>query len=163
MTAFVVREAMPEDAPALSVLLNAIIRAGGTTALEAELSAAELESWFINGPYARACLVAVAGEERLGFQQLSTYYPLPPAWVDIGTFARRTDPVRGVGRALFAVTRARAAALGFRVINAQVRADNAPGRAYYTRMGFRPWRTEPAVPLNDGRLVDRISHRFDLA
>lgn len=162
MSAFLVRDAEPGDAPALSLLLNAIIRAGGTTALETELSAAEFESWFINGPYARACIVAVAGEERLGFQQLSTYYPLPPGWVDIGTYARREDPVRGVGRALFAATRARAAALGFQVINAMIRADNVPGLAYYTRMGFRPYRTDPAVPLSDGRPVDRIHHRFDL-
>ena len=160
---FVVRDARADDAPALSAVLNAIIRAGGTTALEQELSAEQFDDWFISGVYVRSCQVAVAGDVRLGFQQLSNFYPLPEGWVDIGTFSRRENPVRGVGAALFAATRARAMALGYATINATIRADNVPGLAYYARMGFRDYRVDPAVPLGDGRLVDRINRRFDLA
>jgi L-amino acid N-acyltransferase YncA len=159
---FEVRDARPSDASGLCAILNAIIRAGGTTALEQELSVAEFDDWFISGPYVRACQVAVAGEQRLGFQQLSNFYPLPNGWVDIGTFTKREHPVPGVGTALFAKTRQRAIALGYDVINATIRADNVPGLAYYAKMGFRDHRVDAAVPLADGRAVDRINRRFDL-
>lgn len=162
MTAFDVREARSSDAPGLCAILNAIIHAGGTTALEQELTVDQFDDWFISGAYVRACHVAVAGEVRLGFQQLSNFYPLPAGWVDIGTFTRREHPVPGVGTALFAMTRQRAVALGYQVINATIRADNVPGLAYYAKMGFRDHRVDAAVPLSDGRLVDRINRRFDL-
>lgn len=162
MSGFAVRDARRDDAAGLCAVLNVIIRAGGTTALQDQLSVPQFDDWFISGRYVRACQVAVAGEERLGFQQLSNFYPLPQGWVDIGTFTRRENPVRGVGAALFAATRARATALGYQVINATIRADNAPGLAYYARMGFRDYRVDAGIPLADGRPVDRINRRFDL-
>ena len=163
MSGFVVRDAGAEDAPALCAVLNDIVRAGGTTARLQPMTVAEFADWYVSGGHVPSCQVAVAGNERLGFQGLSTFHPLPEGWVDIGTFSRRENPVRGVGAALFAATRARAVALGYATINATIRADNVPGLAYYARMGFRDYRVDPAVPLGDGRLVDRINRRFDLA
>ena len=162
MSGFAVRDARPDDAAGLCALLNDIVRKGGTTARLEPMSVAAFDDWYISGAHVPACQVAVAGEERLGFQGLSTFYPLPGGWVDIGTFTRRDNPVRGVGAALFAATKLRAAALGFRVINATIRADNVPGLAYYARMGFRDYRVDAGVPLADGRPVDRINRRFDL-
>jgi L-amino acid N-acyltransferase YncA len=162
MTGFIVRDARADDAPGLCDLLNAIVRAGGTTARMAEMTVPEFEDWYISGAHVPCCQVAIAGEVRLGFQGLSTFYPFPPGWADIGTFTRRDDPVRGVGTALFAATRARAAMLGFTVINATIRADNVPGLAYYAKLGFRDYKVDTGVPLADGRLVDRVSRRFDL-
>jgi L-amino acid N-acyltransferase YncA len=162
MTGFVVRDARADDAPGLCDLLNAIVRAGGTTARLTEMTVPEFEDWYISGAHVPCCQVAVAGEVRLGFQGLSTFYPLPPGWADIGTFTRRDNPVRGIGAALFAATRARATVLGFSVINATIRADNVPGLAYYAKLGFRDYRVDAKVPLEDGRLVDRVNRRFDL-
>lgn len=106
--------------------------------------------------------MAIGGEVRLGFQGVSVDDRLPAGWVDIGTFTQQGSAMRGVGTALFVATRARAADLGFTAINATIRADNVPGLAYYAKMGFRDYKLDRAVPLTDGRLVDRISRRFDL-
>ena len=107
--------------------------------------------------------MAVAGDLRQGFQGVSINQSLPMGWVDIGTFTLQDRAVRGVGTALFAATRAAVSALGFSVINATIRADNVPGLAYYAKMGFRDYKVDRDVPLTDGRLVDRINRRFDLA
>jgi L-amino acid N-acyltransferase YncA len=162
MTGFTVRDARAEDAPGLCDLLNAIVRAGGTTARLTEMTVPEFEDWYISGAHVPWCLVAVAAEVRLGFQGLSVHKLLPAGWVDIGTFTQQGSAVRGVGTALFTATRIRAAALGFSVINATIRADNAPGLAYYAKMGFRDYKVDRSVPLADGRMVDRVNRRFDL-
>ncbi len=49
------------------------------------------------------------------------------------------------------------------MIDATIRADNASGLAYYKAMGFTDWDVLRDVPLSDGRVVDRIRKRFDLA
>jgi hypothetical protein len=51
---------------------------------------------------------------------------------------------------------------GFLEINAQIRADNLPGMAYYAAMGFAPFDMVKAVPLKDGTPVDRMIKRYDL-
>jgi hypothetical protein len=47
-------------------------------------------------------------------------------------------------------------------IIATIRADNAPGLAYYARMGFREVSRDPDWALQDGRVVGRVNRRFDL-
>lgn len=160
-----VRPIEGRDIPDLLALLNAIVDAGGTTAIETRLTEAAFADWFVTGPEVLTAFTALEpGTERpCGFQVLSSHGAPAPGWGDIGTFARRERPVPGVGRALFAATRAGAAALGLVAINAQIRADNAGGLAYYDRMGFRTWRVLPAVPLADGTPVDRVCKRFDLS
>ena len=120
------------------------------------------EDWYISGGHVIGCQVAAQGQVLLGFQGLARHGELPTDWCDIGTFARRENPVRGVGAALFAATSAQASLLGFRVINATIRADNVPGLAYYAKMGFLDYKVASDVALADGRLVDRINKRFDL-
>lgn len=42
--------------------------------------------------------------------------------------------------------------LGFTVINATIRADNVPGLAYYTKMGFREYKVDADVHLARGQV-----------
>jgi L-amino acid N-acyltransferase YncA len=155
-----IRKAVPPDAAELAALLNDIIRAGGTTAIETELTPAEFDDWFISGQYALACHVAEADGLLYGFQSLSRYGNPPPGWADIATFARIAPKKPGVGRALFAATRAAAEGLGIRLINATIRADNVSGLGYYGKMGFEDYDRVVGVPLSDGTLVDRVKRRF---
>lgn len=155
-----IRTAMPADAEELSSLLNEIIRAGGTTALETPLSVGEFTEWFISGEFTLACHVAELGGALVGFQSLSIYGGLPPGTADIATFARMNPKVKGVGSALFPATRAAAEKLGLDFINATIRADNVGGLAYYGRMGFESYDRQIQVPLLDGTPVDRIKKRF---
>ncbi|MGF1446517.1 MAG: GNAT family N-acetyltransferase [Pikeienuella sp.] len=158
-----IRDAEPADIPRLAALLNEIIRQGGTTAMETELTDADFAAQFLHNPGHLTCLTAVGpGDAPAGFQASARHPALPPGWADIATFARRTDPVRGVGRALFAATCDRLRGLGVTAVNATIRADNALGLAYYARMGFEAYSVAHRVPLADGTPVDRISKRFAL-
>jgi ribosomal protein S18 acetylase RimI-like enzyme len=67
-----------------------------------------------------------------------------------------------VGSALFAATRERARSLGLTAINATIRADNVGGLAFYQKIGFLDHSVTRAIPLKDGRPVDRVNKRFRL-
>ena len=97
-----------------------------------------------------------------GFQTLGREDGLPDDVGDIGTFARIDGKQRGVGSALFAATCERARELGLSAINATIRADNRGGLTFYGKQGFRDHSVTPAVPLKDGRPVDRVNKRFGL-
>lgn len=162
MSAIRIRFGRPSDAGELTDLLNAIIARGGTTALEESLTPATFADWFLTGRHALICMVAEDAGCLLGFQSLSDYDPLPQGWADIGTFTRQHPHRPGVGRALFAATRAAARARGIVTLNATIRADNTGGLAFYRKLGFRLYDTSPDQPLRDGTLVDRLHHRLDL-
>ena len=157
-----IRPAVAADAEAMGVLLNEIIRIGGTTAITTELSADEMREWFISGANVVSCFVAIdAGGEILGFQSLSRYGDLQEGWGDIATFASRSRQKSGVGGALFAHTRAAAAQYGFTTINASIRVDNTGGLAYYGKMGFVTYRVEDGDPRLQGRTFNRVHKRYD--
>jgi L-amino acid N-acyltransferase YncA len=155
-----VRKAASADADELSELLNDIIRAGGTTAIETPLSAAEFADWFITGEFPLACHVAESDGALVGFQSLSVFGDPPKGTADIATFARMNPKTKGAGSALFPATRSTAEALGLELINATIRADNVSGLAYYEKMGFETYDRLIQVPLLDGTPVDRIKKRF---
>ena len=163
MNAFTVRPVTSEDAPALAALLNAVIRAGGTTALEDEFTPEALDATYLTGPTVHCCHVAEdANGALVAFQTLGRKAGLPDDIGDIATFADIARKQSGAGTALFAATTARARALGLGAINATIRADNAGGIAFYTKQGFADHGVTPAVPLKDGTPVDRVHKRFAL-
>ena len=148
----------------MRVLLNEIIRVGGTTAFTNELAHEEMREWFISGEAVVCCLVAVDSNGVIaGFQSLSTYGSLPAGWVDIATFTSRSCHKSGVGSALFVRTREAAATLGFSAINASIRVDNVGGLAYFSRMGFETYLNEAGDPQAHGRTFNRVHKRFDVA
>jgi L-amino acid N-acyltransferase YncA len=161
----IIRPAQPDDVPALCALLNAIVRIGGTTAIETPLSEAEFDDYFLSGKSCLGCLVAedASTGELLGFQALERHPELPADWADIATFARIDAKTSGIGSKLFAATKARARDLRVIAINATIRGDNRGGLAFYSKMGFVDYKVTPQVPLLDGTKVDRISKRYLLA
>ena len=162
-TTLAVRPVAALDAPGLAELLNAVIAAGGTTALETPFTAQTLAETYLTGPKVHCCFVAEDDDGRvLGFQTLGRYPGLPEDVGDIGTFARIGGTRRGIGSALFADTRARATELGLSAINATIRADNTGGLAFYSRLGFSDHALTTGVPLQDGTPVDRVHKRFVL-
>jgi L-amino acid N-acyltransferase YncA len=160
----VVRPAEAADAEPLTELINAIIARGGTTALEEPYTPGKLNWIYLTGPDVICCFVALRAEtgEILGFQTLGRYPGLEAGLGDIGTFACIGGQQKGVGTALFAATRERAAALGLAEINATIRADNTGGLRFYSRMGFVDHHVDKDVPLKSGAPVDRVSKRFAL-
>lgn len=159
----IVRPATAADAPALTDLINEIIAIGGTTAHETPFTPEVFAEHYICGPGAICChLAAEAAGAALGFQSLDLYPGLGAGWADIGTFVRPAARGTGAGPALFAATCAAARARGIATLNATIRADNALGLAYYSRMGFQDYGRDPDYRLKDGRRVGRISKRYDL-
>ena len=153
-------------APACALLAR-IVEAGGTTAIETAPDVAEFARWYFTGDDLICCHVALDGPmggagQVAGFQWLGRHPGLPPDCADIATFTRRDAPLRGAGRALFAVSCTFARDAGWRQINATIRADNVPGLGYYSAMGFVDHAVMPARPLRDGTPVDRISKRLSL-
>lgn len=164
MSDYVIRPVTSADARALAELLNTIIVAGGTTALEREFTAESLDQTYLTGPEVHCCHVAEDAHDGTltAFQTLGRYPGLPEDVGDIGTFARIEGRQRGAGSALFAATRAVAQALGHSAINATIRADNAGGLAFYTKLGFADHGVTPGLILADGMSVDRVHKRFNL-
>lgn len=101
-------------------------------------------------------------ERVVGFQWISPHAKLPPEAVDIATFVMLGHAGLGIGSALFSATEKAAKSLGYRWINATIRADNTGGLTYYQSRGFRDWAFEEDVQLDSGLVVDKISKRFDL-
>ena len=152
----------PGDTATAFELLNDIIRAGGTTALETELDEARFAQYYM-GEDLIACHVVLDAASRVaGFQWIGVNPKLPESCADIATFTRRTNSMRGAGRALIGPTAKYAKDAGFSQINATVRADNVSGLGYYSGIGFVDHSVRRAVPIADGTCIDRISKRLIL-
>lgn len=155
-----VRPAMGLDAAAMARLLNEIIAAGGTTALTLPVTPDEITGW-TRAPKS-AWHVAEQGGAIVGFQWIEPWEPLPPEAANIATFVKAGQTGLGIGSALFDATAPAARALGYRWINANIRADNVGGLAYYQSRGFRIWKRVEGVRLENGLVVDKVWKRYDL-
>ena len=157
-----IRPAERADTSQMTALLNEIIAIGGTTAIEDPIGEDDLANWYL-GPGAWCCHVAIdSAGDVAGYQALERTDAYGPGIGEISTFARQTHVVKGTGTALFAATTSAARAAGLATINAKIRADNVPGLAYYSKMGFLDHSVIPGVPLSDGTPVDRFLKRYQL-
>ena len=158
----IVRPAEGSDAAQMCAILNEIVEIGGTTAQEDVVSLAVFHAQVFENENLVSCFVAEQDGVVLGYQKLGRRDDLPEYCGDIATFARASNKVKGVGRALFARTVEAARGAGFAQINAHIRSDNVPGMAYYAAIGFMPFDVRKGVPLKDGTPVDRMLKRYDL-
>ena len=158
----IVRAADLGDVAAMMAIHAAIIAAGGTTSYLVPFDIAGFVANYMAAPLSICCHVAVGAQRVIGFQALGTWPGLPDGWADIGTFVQPGLQRTGVGGPLFAATSAAAHLAGIAVINAAIRADNAPGLGYYTKRGFVEYANQPGYALADGRVVGRVLMRFDL-
>ena len=153
-----VRPATPEDAEGMVAVLNAVIAAGGTTAHEKPKTAASVRAEYIDGPDVLSSVVAEYGGRIVGWQSVGMWL----GEEHIGTFVAPGLQAKGTGRGLFDLTLAVLFKRGVRQIYAAIRADNAPGLAYYRRIGFYDIGTDRDYALSDGRKVGRVFRRYDL-
>ncbi len=157
MTNLTVRPMEEGDIPALLEMFNAIVEAGGTTAHEEPFSHADFHAHYFKDP-AFTYTVLTEGKP-IGFQAV---FETEPGLYSVGSFTDQQNPVRGAGAALFEATKAACAAAGGHTIIAKIRADNVPGLAYYTKMGFTDTDRILGVPLNDGTPMDRVVKSLSL-
>ena len=162
-----IRPARLDDAQAMCDLLNPIIADGTTTAHRTPFDRDRMIGHYIAPPRLASCVTAWESEGLLGFQTLEWPDPgwdewgsVPMDWGLIASFVAEGAQGRGVGQALFAATLEAARKTAMVAIDATIRADNVPGLAYYSRLGFLDYDRVIGVPLSDGTAVDRIRKRY---
>ncbi len=135
-----IRQATANDAGAMSEMLRDLVAAGKRTAAAAAI--AYVLDTYIGDPDRIACSLAHdADGALLGFQSLKratgeNRFGTPAGWGIIGTHVSPTAARRGVGTALFEVTKAAAIDGGIERIEAFIGDGNAEGLAYYEKIGF---------------------------
>ncbi len=154
----IIRDALAADAPLMADLLNEVIAKGGTTAHQHLMPEQDLREYFIDGPVVETSVLAQVGEAVIGWPSLSRWRGEMP----IGIFIRIGTQAKGVGAALFAQTLERARSKGLTEMIAHMRADNAAGLAYYSRLGFVDIGGDREFTMDDGRVVGRVQRRFDV-
>jgi ribosomal protein S18 acetylase RimI-like enzyme len=153
-----VRKAAPFDTGAMAALLNAIIAEGSTTAITEPATAEGLRDYMTQP--GMLWHVAEVGGDVVGFQWIEAHEA--QGRCEIATFVDARRHGLGIGSALFKVTQAAARKAGHAWINAEIRADNEGGLAYYRSRGFETYGTREGVELADGRVVNKVLTRFDL-
>jgi L-amino acid N-acyltransferase YncA len=144
-------------------LLNDIISAGGTTARTTPVTGADIADLMTQDAARSIWHVALDEAERVvGFQWVAPNDDLPPEAADISTFVQMGRTGLGIGSALFDATRKGAKALGYRWINANIRADNEGGLIYYQSRGFQDYGIIENYEMQNGERVNKTLKRFDL-
>lgn len=151
------------DARPLADLLNEIIKQGGTTALTTPVSASGIKDWMTRQPNRSAWHLAEDDSGTvLGFQFIEPADYLPDDAAEIATFAKVGKVQMGIGSALFTATETAARRLGYSWINANIRADNFGGLAYYQSRGFEDYAKKTDVFVGSGLTVDKCLKRYNL-
>jgi len=148
------RPARLTDAEGMTDVQNAIYHAG---LRESPVDEALVHERYLDAEHTIACTVADQDGRVLGFQSLKRAWPgnpydVQPGWGIIGTHILPSAGRNGIGRHLFSISRSAAKAAGLRHVDATIGADNGPALAYYSAMGFVPYRQGGAA----------IPHRLDL-
>lgn len=154
----IIRNAHPDDAAAMAAILNQIIAIGGTTAHQAPKPIDAVLHDYVTGPDVLSCVVAEDVSGVIGWQSVGWWQ----GEAHIGTFVAPDVQAKGIGAGLFAMTCDLLRQADTKEIIASIRADNAPGLAYYARIGFANVGFDPDFALTDGRVVGRVHRRFEL-
>lgn len=149
-----IRSAQPTDAEDMAEVQNAIYRAGLRSA---PVDVALVRKRYLDPEHTVACTVAEQDGRVIGFQSLirasiENPYDVPEGWGIIGTHIHPDARRSGLGRRLFATSLAAAKTAGLKHIDASIGTDNPPALAYYSAMGFTPYR----------KSSDVIPHRYDV-
>jgi L-amino acid N-acyltransferase YncA len=162
----IIRSATAADAKDMTNILNAIIKAGSTTAHQHAFDEDGMMHHYIASTGMVSCHVADVEGQVLGFQWLG--WPnddddaMPTGWAIIASFVAQDAAGKGIGQHLFNATKASATDAGVTVIDATIRADNVPGLRYYGGLGFVDYDRLMNIALRDGTRVDRVRKRYDL-
>jgi L-amino acid N-acyltransferase YncA len=143
-----------EDAEGVVNVLNPLIRAGESTALDRVFSAEE-ERIFIGFNVAEKTDDGVI----VGFQNVEPFATYTEAFAHvgvIGTYVDQSGQRQGIGRLLFEATRLAAKEKGYEKFVAFVRADNVSGLAYYKRIGFEAIGVAKRHAKIKGRYIDEV-------
>jgi GNAT superfamily N-acetyltransferase len=163
MSQIIIQTGSAVDLRQTADLINEIIAIGGTTAITKPLSREEIEGWLLGDPDRSVWHVAMDADGNvLGFQWVGPFGDLPPEACEIGTFVKAGRTGFGIGSKLFEATKLAARLLGYDWINAEIRADNVSGLAYYQSRSFEIYGRKDGLVLEDGSEVSKVLKRYNL-
>ncbi len=153
------RRAGAIDAANMAALLNDLIEKGDTNATK--FLTTDIQQRLCQ-PNSIWHLAEGNTGKLLGFQWIAPNPDLPANAINIGSFVRRVEAELSIGSALFERSKKAASQMGYRFIDAIIRADNTSGLTYYQSRGFETLRLVPSVQQDKGQSVEKVWKRFDL-
>ena len=156
-----IRDVVPEDAEALTLVLNPIIDARVHTALDSPLSVDAERDYIVNFHRRGVWKVAVrrSDHQLLGFQILEPFATYTRAFdhvATVGTYVDLAQRRQGIAKALFGSTLPAARQNGYEKLFTFVRADNPIALKTYLAHGFTIIGTARQHAKIDGCYVDEI-------
>ena len=154
-----IRPAEAADAPALAALLNHWIETTAVTVNPVPKTADDILGMIAaKAATGHAFLVAVEGDTLIGQASYGQFRPGEGYRTCMEHSISLTPDAKGkgVGRALMAAIEGHARAAGARQMIAGVSGENADGRAFHERMGYRHIATIPEAGFKFGRFMDLV-------
>jgi phosphinothricin acetyltransferase len=153
-----VRAATLEDAEAIRAIYNLEVETSTVTFDLVPRSVAEQRAWLAARSGALSVLVAVDGDEVVGFASLSPFRDRPAyaTSVEDSVYIHRDHQGRGVGRALLGSVVDAARASGFHAVFARIVAGHEASIALHAGRGFEIVGTEREVGRKFGRWLDVV-------
>jgi L-amino acid N-acyltransferase YncA len=162
-----IRDALPEDLPAIVRIYNATIPSRASTADLEPVTVEQRGMWYVAHSPDRRPLRVVEDEDGtiIGWSSLRDFYGRPAyaQTAEIGIYVDAAARRRGIGRALLAEAIERGPELGISTLLAVVFAHNEASVALFERMGFERWGRLPGVARLDDRLADVLILGLPLA
>jgi ribosomal protein S18 acetylase RimI-like enzyme len=151
------------DTRDMAELLNEIIQIGGTTAFLEAITPETIQGWMTRaGDRGTWHIARDDSGKLLGIQWIEPHPVHGPDVAQIASFVQVGQTGLGIGSKLFETTKLAAKAAEYHWIDATIRADNESGLTYYQSRGFETYKRDPNAALSDGRVVGKISKRYDL-
>lgn len=156
-----IRPAQIGDAEGIVNVLNPLVEAGESTALDTTFTAEEERIFIRDFPVRGLFHVAeqTDGGVLVGFQNVEPFATYTGAFAHVGIIGTYVDPSghrQGIGRLLFEATRLAAKEKGYEKFFAFVRADNIGGLAFYKRIGFEVIGVAKRHAKIKGRYIDEM-------
>jgi len=160
MSPIAIRDATPEDLPAVVAIYNDVI-ATSTAIYSSQASTLDERAAWLAGREAAGfpVLVATTPEGIAGFSSFGEFRGAWPGYrysVEHSVHVREQCRGRGVGRALVAALLPRAAALGKHAIIGGIDAANEASLRLHARLGFERVALFPQVGRKFGRWLDLV-------
>jgi L-amino acid N-acyltransferase len=154
----VVRAATLDDAEATRAIYNLEVETSTVTFDLVPRSAAEQRAWLAARSGALSVLVAVDGDEVVGFASLSPFRDRPAysTSVEDSVYIHRDHQGRGIGRHLLGSVVEAARASGFHAVFARIVAGHEASIALHAGRGFEVVGTEREVGRKFGRWLDVV-------
>ena len=154
-----IRNAVEADLAAILAIYNHEVVTSTATWDLAERTLDEQQAWFEAHASPYCVLVAVAGDQVMGWGSLSRYHPRPGYrfTVEDTVYVRPEAQRRGIGSALLRALLARARSAGFHAVLAKISGDNQASIALHQACGFVEVGREHELGHKFGRWLDVVT------